>query len=154
MTCAKEEGRNVFCEQCTVRCENCCGLILCEDCKFSHLKECNPPLFYSKIIKEELMRSEQELQYVRHSITRLEVEVEETKESVQFAYNKEERLDCIRNLRELKLELLEAKDEETSWEDYKLKLLKERDDVLRRGKVGEEALRKREENESKNQSIK
>ena len=100
------------------------------------------------------MRSERELQYVRHSITRLEVEVEETKESVQFAYNKEERLDCIRNLRELKLELLEAKDEETSWEDYKLNLLKERNDVLRRGKVDEEALRKREEHESKNQSIK
>lgn len=145
MICSKEEGSKILCEQCTVRCENCCGLILCGDCKIYHLKECNPTLFYSKIIKDELMKLEHEMRHVRHCITRLEVEVEETKESVQFAYDEQDRLECIRNLRELKLELLEAQDEETSLEDYKKKLLKERDDMLRGGEVGENALGKRAE---------
>ena len=73
------------------------------------------------------------------------MEVEETKESVQFAYDEQDKHECLRNLRELKLELLEAQDEETSLEDYKKKLLKERDDMLRGGEVGKDALGKREE---------
>jgi hypothetical protein len=78
-----------LCEECTLRCERCAGLVLCHFHKAEHVASCNPKLF----IQQSLVCLDDEILEIKGHIRSLQLQLLELNDDLTAAGDHKEELE-------------------------------------------------------------